>query len=77
MALFIKTRGGLERQWHLGQQKPYRNDYLIITEEVAYIQADGDELERIQYLFGQTIPMTNQIVGLWSGDLARTILLNL
>ncbi len=76
MALYIVTKEGSEKQWYVGQQKPYR-DNLRVIEEVAYIQADGDELERIRYMFGSSIPLANQIICLWSGDFAHTILLNL
>jgi len=84
MALYITNHEGETFTWNIGiklnpiQRSPY----------VAYIQADGDELEHIQNLFKvttdhkglkyeYTIPMTNQRVVSWYGDIARTILINL
>lgn len=77
MALYIITKAGTELQWHVGQSKPYK-DNLRVIEEVAFIQADGDELNKILILFKNSIPTPHgERVCLWSGDLAHTILLNL
>lgn len=92
MALYIVNKSGTEKIWHIGMKTPlelfFSNDNLRIIEQVAYIQADLDELEHIRNLFTSisqfkdvaivcTIPMPRQRVVKWVGETAQTILLNL
>lgn len=89
MALYIVTKSGTETSWHINNaKKPYEDDHLRISEEVAYIQADGDELDHIKYIFCSTpefrnatsqytIPMVSKRVVRWYGSIAHTILGNL
>ena len=84
MALYIVTEGQQEKVFHV----PFKrfDDNLIYS--VSHIQADGDELEHIKYVFtmkdknqfksGYSVPMPREErVVRWYGDIAKTILANL
>lgn len=70
---------------------PFPRNVSKDIHSVAFIQADGDELDAIRVafmnkrltlepnafqFFGYSIPMTNGNMAFWYGDIARTILLN-
>lgn len=84
MALYIITNGKQEKAFHV----PFTKFEENIINSATMIQADGDELDHIQYRFtttdakqyktGYSIPMPlgGRVVK-WYGDIAKTILANL
>lgn len=70
--LYIVSSSGAEWQWHVGARVPEVSPNLV-----AEIQADGDELNHIQRLFGASLPTPKTDVASWRGDLAQTIYVNL
>jgi len=89
MALYITHKHGYILEWHIGQPIPinYRDiktgsTIPFRTDTISEIQADGDELEKIQELFSSkpdykdgvltyTIPMPDIRVVNWFGDIAN------
>lgn len=51
MALTIIFENNVAREWNIGQPSPIMYDEAHIVKEIA---ASGDELERIQAIFGFT-----------------------
>lgn len=69
---YIKTK------WYIGEKAP--EDPRFYESNFLRIQADGDELDHIKYIFPNlTIFSTSkqQKVVIWYGDIAKTILANL
>ena len=70
--LTIHVKGKGLMYWHIGEEVPY----LSITDEVVFVQADGDELRHIVDNF-LGIPMAKRKVVRWTGDAANFIAHNL
>lgn len=80
----MRILGNTKTQNSLELHVPFRNLPTLVGEEIDYIQADGDELLEIASTFEigtldpqLTIPMTNNRVVKWYGDIAKTIYFNL
>jgi hypothetical protein len=57
-----------EYLWQLGESIPYIN-----IDDVQYVQADGNELSKIEYMYLELTARGVNVQDRW-GDLARTIL---
>jgi len=69
--LFIQNLNACTYQWHIREKIPNLN-----IEKVCALQADGEELDKIQEMFPRLTAYGKRVVYFY-GDIARTILLNL
>lgn len=75
MALYVIYEDDTEIEWHMGKVIPSG------FQNVKMVQADGHELDYIQKQYSMnnnySIPMPNQRVVRWCGDIAKTIIANM
>lgn len=69
MALFIVFNDGSDRRYHVPQRPSHDG---LRFDRIAYVQADGHELERIRATM-TNLPMSTAQVVRWYGDDARFI----
>lgn len=88
MALYIVTKDGKNMEWHIGEKIRMPNsgvDHHNLMQSVVEIQADGDELYKINEVCHETIPFawrkldgrdSLRRVQRWFGDHAKFIFAN-
>ena len=76
MSVVIKYSIGRSVTWDMSQHNRVLRDYLSVIE----IMVDGPELAHIIKIFTingvLTIPLCDPVCMIWTGDIARTILVN-
>ncbi len=67
--LYIKTTYANqdEIEWHVEEFLSINADHVLL------IQADGNELDLILDIFGNSIPHSHRLVQSWFGDIAKSI----
>lgn len=82
MAFTVRFNSGNQETWNRPQRSSVKEDDIKFA---VWVQADGDELEHVRFLFSNgstqpmqyTIPIPRGNIARWYGDIAKTILFSL